>query len=160
GEQEGGMRAGTENFPAVAAMLAALEAREAALLEETTASRDAFEAALRKAIPGVQILASEVPRLPNTSLCLMPRHPNTRWVARLDKLGFQVSTGSACATGKEEPSHVLHAHGIDADAARRAVRVSGGWTQTREDWLALAEAFAKVWQTLEAETEQSQVISI
>ena len=66
------------------------------------------------------------------------------WVVKLDKAGFAVSTGSACTTGKEEPSHVLAAMGFKAAQAMRAVRFSGGWETTEADWDALVKAVAKV----------------
>jgi cysteine desulfurase len=75
---------------------------------------------------------------------VMPWAENTRWLARLDKRGFQVSTGSACATGKGGASHVLAAMGFDAETAKRVVRVSSGWETTREEWQALAAAFGAV----------------
>jgi len=67
-----------------------------------------------------------------------------QWVVRLDKAGFAVSTGSACTTGKEEPSHVLAAMGIKPAQAVRAVRFSGGWETTETEWEALARAVVKI----------------
>ena len=67
-----------------------------------------------------------------------------QWVIRLDKAGFAVSTGSACTTGKEEPSHVLSAMGYKAAHAVRAVRMSAGWETTEADWDALLKAVVKV----------------
>ena len=81
----------------------------------------------------------------------MPAHENTRWVTRLDKLGFEISTGSACATGSSGPSHVLAAMGLSAEQARRTIRVSSGWETTWRDWELLAAAIENVWQQLQAE---------
>ena len=144
GAQENDHRAGTENVPAVLAMKAALEETEK-VLEKTSAEqhafgRDAFEDMLGRHIPDVRILGKSTQRLWNTSYVLMPRHDNVRWVAALDKLGYQVSTGSACATGKEGPSHVLHAHGIDSMDMRRVLRFSGGWHTRHSQWQSLADA--------------------
>ena len=59
--------------------------------------------------------------------------------------GFcRFSTGSACTTGKEEPSHVLAAMGIKAEKAVRVVRFSAGWETTEADWDALLKGVAKV----------------
>jgi cysteine desulfurase len=81
----------------------------------------------------------------NTVSALMPEGDRKlQWVIRLDKAGFAVSTGSACTTGKEEPSHVLGAMGFKAAQAVRAVRFSGGWETTEADWDALAKGVAKV----------------
>jgi cysteine desulfurase len=154
GEQEHGHRAGTENLPAIRAMLAALQARITGLESQIPgwerARRD-FESALLTALPGAVIVGAHAARLWNTVLFLPPRHPNTRWVAALDKRGFQISTGSACATGNDGPSHVLAAMGIPADAARRALRISAGWETTPADWHALAAAFADALVYLDSE---------
>jgi cysteine desulfurase len=67
-----------------------------------------------------------------------------QWVIRLDKAGFAVSTGSACTTGTEEPSHVLAAMGLKAAQAARAVRFSAGWETNESDWETLVKGVAKV----------------
>lgn len=147
GGQERGHRGGTEDFPAIAAMGAALaeaEQKKVFLETERLAWRAEFERAVVAAAPGTRVVAAEADRLWNTVSLVMPFAENTRWVTRLDKRGFQVSTGSACATGKSGPSHVLAALGFDADEAKRVVRVSSGWETTADDWRALAEAFAAV----------------
>jgi cysteine desulfurase len=111
---------------------------------ERLAWRGAFEREVALAVPGVRVIAAEADRLWNTVSLVMPFADNTRWVTRLDKRGFQVSTGSACATGKGGPSHVLAAMGFNADEAKRVVRVSSGWETTEADWQALAGAFREV----------------
>jgi cysteine desulfurase len=63
-----------------------------------------------------------------------------RWVVRLDKAGFAVSTGSACSSGKEKPSHVVTAMQFDSTHSDRMLRFSAGWDTTRDDWDALADA--------------------
>ena len=147
GGQEHGHRGGTEDFPAIAAMGAALaeaEQKKVFLETERLAWREEFERAVAAAVPGVRMVAAGADRLWNTVSLVMPFAENTRWVTRLDKRGFQVSTGSACATGKSGPSHVLAALGFDAEDAKRVVRVSSGWETTAEDWRALAAAFGEV----------------
>ena len=62
------------------------------------------------------------------------------WVAKLDRLGFAVSTGSACASGREKPSTVLAAMGYGPEASDRMLRFSAGWETPREDWLELLAA--------------------
>jgi cysteine desulfurase len=147
GEQERGHRAGTEDFPAVAAMVAALADAE----ENKVASgagrrswREAFLARVRAALPGAQVVGAGAERLWNTVSLIMPHGDNSRWVTKLDRRGFQVSTGSACATGSAGPSPVLAAMGIAAAGAGRAVRISAGWETAEEDWQALAGALAAV----------------
>lgn len=159
GGQEHGHRGGTEDFPAIAAMggaLAEAEQKKVFLETERLQWRDEFERTIATAIPGVRVIggsrtAQSNPigyfvsdRLWNTVALVMPFTDNTRWVARLDKRGFQVSTGSACATGKTGPSHVLAVLGFSAEDARRVVRVSSGWDTTAGEWQALAAAFGEV----------------
>ena len=103
--------------------------------------RDEFERALVAALPGVRIVGAGADRLWNTVSAVMPEMPDCRqrWVVKLDKLGFAVSTGSACASGKEETSHVLAAMGLTPSQASRVLRFSSGWRNTRADWDGLLE---------------------
>ncbi len=143
GEQEGGRRAGTEDYPAVAAMVAALaDAESSRVLQETERRRwrDSFAAHLHEVLPGARVVGAGAERLWNTVSLLLPHSENHRWVLKLDRRGFQVSTGSACATGREGPSHVLAAMGFAPDEARRVIRASAGWETTPDDWRGLAEA--------------------
>ncbi len=152
GEQEHGRRAGTENLPGIRAMVAALEAVAPRLERERVGWENArwhFEKALMEAVPGAVVVGAGAERLWNTVMFLAPRHENTRWVAALDKRGFQVSTGSACATGHAGPSHVLAAMGVEPETARRAVRVSAGWDTNAQDWAALATALKEANAALE-----------
>ena len=148
GKQEGGRRAGTENTAIIAAMLAALEVRENQIARSEHLLRklwrDNFERELLRTLPGASIIGANVPRLWNTVSALMPEGDRkSQWVIRLDKAGFAVSTGSACTTGKEEPSHVLSAMGYKSAQAHRAVRFSAGWETTEADWDALLKAVVK-----------------
>jgi len=147
GEQEGGRRGGTENLPSIWAMTVALaeaEQKKVFLETERLTWRREFERAVLASLPGASVVAAEAERLWNTVSVLVPQGENHRWVTKLDKLGFQVSTGSACATGKEGPSHVLTAMGYTAEQAKRVIRISSGWETTRADWQALAVALVEV----------------
>jgi len=149
GKQEGGRRAGTENVAIIAAMMAALEVREKQIARGEHVLRgvwrDNFERQLLSTLPGTTIVGANQPRLWNTVSAIMPdgdrRH---QWVIRLDKAGFAVSTGSACTTGKEEPSHVLSAMGYKSAQAVRSVRFSAGWETNEADWDALLKGLGKV----------------
>ena len=146
GPQEEGRRAGTENLPGVLAMTAAWSDRENRIgsgeIEQRFQWRDRFIADLQKSLPEVEILGLNAPRLWNTVAAFMPPTPDCRrrWVVQLDKLGFAVSTGSACASGKEKPSHVISAMGCDPAKSDRMLRFSSGWSTTAEDWKKLLEA--------------------
>ena len=148
GPQEDGRRAGTENLPGVLAMIAALAEREATPASE--AERDRFIARLAQELPQIQLVGAEAPRLWNTVSVLMPpaRDCRQRWVVKLDKLGLAVSTGSACASGKEKPSHVLTAMGYSPEEASRALRFSAGWNTTAEDWDTLFTALVRAVEEL------------
>jgi cysteine desulfurase len=149
GKQERGQRAGTENVPIILAMLAALEVREKQLAEghhQTRAEwKEKFEKLLLRQVPGSTIVGANAPRLWNTVSALMPEGGQQRWVTRLDKAGFAVSTGSACTTGKEEPSHVLTAMGFKASEVAHVLRFSSGWETTAADWEALEKGLVKVY---------------
>ncbi len=148
GKQEGGLRAGTENVAGALAMVAALRSREARMKNPGPAPetlRVRFEQRLCKEIPGITVVGGNAPRLWNTVMVLAPESAcPQRWVVRLDKLGFAASTGSACASGAEQPSHVLLAMGCTADQASRALRLSSGWETTARDWDALLDALRKI----------------
>ena len=155
GKQEGGRRAGTENVAIIAAMMAALEVREKQILRSEhllrKVWRDNFEAQFLRALPGATVIGHNQPRLWNTVSALMPDGDRkSQWVIRLDKAGFAVSTGSACTTGKEEPSHVLSAMGYKAAQAVRSVRFSAGWETTEADWDALLKGLGKIHADLHA----------
>jgi cysteine desulfurase len=149
GPQEEQRRPGTENVAGVLSMIRALEIREAMLAkklhEQRASERDEFERDLFRALPGSEIVAANAPRLWNTSAALMPDADcQQRWVVKLDKLGFAVSTGSACASGKEEPSHVLRAMERAPGEAARMLRFSSGWETPREHWRKLLDALCAV----------------
>ena len=144
GPQEEGRRAGTENVAGVLSMIAALAEREAALVSDTIIEREAWRNAFAANLADATILGKGEGRLWNTVSALLPGDCRARWVVKLDKAGFAVSTGSACASGKEAPSHVLTAMGLAADETDRVVRFSSGWETTADDWQALAKGVAEV----------------
>jgi len=152
GKQERGQRAGTENLPIIISMLAALEVREKQIAENHHQTRaewkEKFEKLLLRQVPDTTVVGLNTPRLWNTTSALMPEGGQQRWVTRLDKPGFAVSTGSACTTGKEEPSHVLSAMGYKAGQVTQVLRFSGGWETTAADWEALEKCVVKVYSEM------------
>jgi cysteine desulfurase len=154
GPQESGRRAGTENLPGILAMIAALKDKPDRDLEAAAparaANRNAFEARIREILPGTRVVGAEADRLWNTSMLILPRHANLKWLTRLSQLGFPVSTGAACSAGRGNPSHVMEAMGLDGGEMGRVLRISGGWDTTAGDWAALADAIAQVWADLES----------
>jgi cysteine desulfurase len=149
GPQEDGRRAGTENVASVLAMLAALDVHEKQLIAgEQRVRREwraNFEKQLLQELPGSEVVRAGAERLWNTVSALMPEADcQSRWVIKLDKLGCAVSTGSACASGKEEPSHVLKAMGYTPVEAGRVLRFSSGWETIEANWASLLEALRQV----------------
>ena len=80
-----------------------------------------------------------------------PADCRVRWVVKLDKAGFAVSTGSACSSGSEAPSHVLSAMGATSDQAARALRFSSGWLTPQSDWDTLRTALVRIHAELAGE---------
>lgn len=154
GPQEFGRRAGTENLPAIAAMVTALLERDAPMMaawsERQSRFRDACEQRLEREA-GARILAKEGERLWNTSMFVLPHGKNVKWLSRLSQRGFAVSTGSACSAGKGNPSAVMSAMGLDHEEMGRVLRVSGGGETTAEEWEGLAAAIVEVGGDLASE---------
>ena len=148
GGQERGRRGGTENGAGIVGFgIAATLAREdLARAGEITALRDRLEARLRETEPAVHVFSAGTERLPNTSCVTMPGVQSETQVMGLDLAGAAVSAGSACSSGKVEPSHVLRALGAPDDIGGCAIRVSLGWATTERE----IDRFARAWRALYA----------
>ena len=152
GGQELGRRAGTENVAGIAAFGAAVQAAMAALAVDAPrlqGLRNYLEKGLRQT-PGMIVFSEGTPRLPNTTLFTVPGLKAETAVIGFDLGGIAVSSGSACSSGKVQPSHVLAAMGFDRGLAQGAVRLSLGWSTSKEDidlaleaWRKLADALLK-----------------
>ncbi len=152
GPQEHGHRAGTENYPSIASMVAALEAASQGLTEcadAQTRCRGSFIIRMKKSFPGLRVISERAPRLWNTVLMVMPQHDNLKWLTRLTRRGFAISTGSACSSGKEGSSVVVQALGADWEELKRVVRVSSGRETKADDWKDLTTAFEEVGRELD-----------
>lgn len=125
GEQEAGWRGGTENVAAVAGFGAAAErvlSDRSSFAATSQRIRDELERVILQTIPDSYVVGRQQPRLPNTTLFQFAGVSTEALLARLDLAGFCCSSGSACAAGAHEPSHVLQAHGVQQRGA--ALRVS------------------------------------
>ena len=125
-------------------MMAALEKRENQLASGIIQEKEAWRNAFVMSLIGAEVLGKGQGRLWNTVSALLPGDCQARWVVKLDKAGFAVSTGSACSSGKETPSHVLTAMGVAKEDADRVVRFSSGWETSAEDWQALVKGVNQV----------------
>ena len=146
GGQELGRRAGTENVAGIAAFGAAVQAAMAALADDAArlqGLRNRLEKGLRQT-PGMIVFSEHTPRLPNTTLFTVPGLKAETAVIGFDLGGIAVSSGSACSSGKVQPSHVLAAMGFDRELAQGAVRLSLGWSTSEEDIDLALEAWRKL----------------
>ena len=150
GGQERGLRAGTENVAGAAAFGAAARGalRDLPRAHGQAVWRDAACARVRAA--GARIAGDAAPRLPGTLCLAAPGFPSALQVMALDLDGVEVSAGSACSSGKVKPSSVLAAMGY-GDLAAGALRASGGWNTTEQDW----DRFAEVWLAVHAQRARS-----
>ena len=134
GSQEAGMRGGTLNVPGVVGLgVAAHIARREGLsdMERVAALRDRFEAALLDAVPGAAVNAASAERLPNTTSVRFEGVRSNRLLGAMHGVG--ASTGSACQSDSDAPSHVLLAMGLTEEQARSTVRFSLGRPTTEAE---------------------------
>jgi len=150
GGQELGRRAGTENVAGISGFGAAVKTAMAALKADAARMRglrDRLEHGLRQT-PGLVIFSEEVKRLPNTVLFAVPGLKAETAVIAFDLSGVAVSSGSACSSGKVQPSHVLAAMRYRQDLAQGAVRLSLGWSTSETDVDLTLKAWRKLADTL------------
>ena len=150
GGQELGRRAGTENVAGIAGFGAAAKAAMAVLEKDAIRLgnlQSRLENGLRQT-PGVMVFAEAVTRLPNTTLFTLPGLKAETAVIGFDLAGIAVSSGSACSSGKVQPSHVLEAMGYGPELAEGAVRLSLGWSTSEADVDCCLKAWRKLADTL------------
>ncbi|MBW5436549.1 cysteine desulfurase [Bradyrhizobium canariense] len=150
GGQELNRRAGTENVAGIAGFGAAVRVGLQALTEDAdrmVSLRDRLENGIRS-MAGATVFSSDVRRLPNTVLFTAPGLKAETAVIGFDLEGIAVSSGSACSSGKVQPSHVLSAMGYDPTVAQGAVRLSLGWSTEPDDINRALEAWRKLGNTL------------
>ncbi|NQX11305.1 cysteine desulfurase [Microbacteriaceae bacterium VKM Ac-2855] len=130
GGQERGRRSGTENVAFAVALAAAVGLTDPELASRVSAVRDAFIGAVEAALPGARLTGSRAHRLPSVASFVFPGRSGESILLALEERGVVVSSGSACAAGRDEPSHVLLALGLSPDVAQTAVRFSFGAEST------------------------------
>lgn len=143
GGQERGRRSGTENVASAVGLATALELAES---ERTDAAarvstlRDDVIARVLRDVPDAVLTGSATSRLPNSASFCFPGTSGEAILLELERRGVVSSSGSACAAGSDEPSHVLTALGMPADLARTAIRLTFAADLTREQADSAAEA--------------------
>jgi cysteine desulfurase len=153
GGQELGHRAGTENVAGIAGFGAAAKAAMGALQSDAIrleSLRNRLEKGLQetRGVQEVIVFSGDVPRLPNTTLFTVPGLKAETAVIGFDLEGIAVSSGSACSSGKVQPSHVLKAMGFGPELAQGAVRLSLGWSTSSADIDRSLKAWRKLAGTL------------
>jgi cysteine desulfurase len=127
GGQERGRRSGTQDVAGAVGLATALELAEAERSEASArvaAIRDAFVADVLAAVPAARLTGDPARRLPGTASFTFAGTSGEAVLLELERRGVVSSSGSACAAGSDEPSHVLLALGIDPETAQTAVRVT------------------------------------
>ena len=135
GGQEKQRRSGTENLLALIGFGAAAE-----LAAKELEQRQSYVLSLQNQlieqlnnIQGVTLFSQDVARLPNTAMFALAGVDGEMLLMQLDKKGFAVSSGSACDSGRTDPSHVLLAMDIKPEMAKGAIRVSFGEQNSSDD---------------------------
>lgn len=136
GHQEKGRRAGTENTIGIIGLGKAIEMRAKEMAEEEERLKE-LKKVLRKGIeenvPDISFNGHPIDCLPGTLNVSFDGAEGESVLLYLDLEGIAVSTGSACASGSLDPSHVLMATGIPVERAHGSIRISLGRTNTMED---------------------------
>ena len=142
GGHEKGWRSGTENVAGIVGFGMAAELARQQLQQRQQhmlALRRYLESAL-KTINGVTIISEQAERLPNTVLIAIPGIEGETLLMNMDARGLALSSGSACASGDTEPSHVLRAMKLDDELAHSTLRISLGKDSTQGECSALVVA--------------------
>ena len=125
GGQERGRRSGTENVAGAVGFATALEHAELERVDSAARVarlRDDFVAEVLASVPQARLTGHPVHRLPGTASFTFAGTSGEAVLLELERRGVVSSSGSACAAGRDEPSHVLVAMGIPAEVAQTAVR--------------------------------------
>ncbi|UUR08549.1 cysteine desulfurase family protein [Sphingomonas glaciei] len=146
GGQERGYRRGTENLPAILGWAAALEA-DAWDFDRLNRLRARLD--VRLMCEGAEIVGQGAGRLPTIGAYAMEHMSAMAQLVQFDALGFAVSAGSACSSGKVKTSHVLAAMGAPPEFADKVIRVSFGPTTSEAE----VDAFANAWTSLAASSK-------
>ncbi|WP_456697167.1 cysteine desulfurase family protein [Aeromicrobium sp. P5_D10] len=151
GGQEGGRRSGTENVAAAVGMATALRLAGTSTgsattgnNDEVTGRRDRFIAQVLERMPGAILTGQAAHRLPGSASFVFPGTSGESILLDLEARGIVCSSGSACAAGSDEPSHVLTAMGISAEVAQTAVRFTFGRSTTDAELDSVADELVRI----------------
>ena len=151
GQQERGRRAGTENVTGIVGIGAAAE-RAFRVMEERNKReielRDYLIAQIEEKIPYCRLNGDRVKRLPNNVNFSFRFVEGESLLIMLDMEGICASTGSACASGSLDPSHVLLAIGLPHEIAHGSLRLTLGEETTKEELDTVVAALVRIIERL------------
>ena len=136
GEQERGLRAGTENVPGIVGLGTAIEAANKELkqnADKMTRLRERLINSILSEIPGTKLNGPREGRLPNNCNISFDKIDGEALLLRLDLAGIAASSGSACTAGSQEISHVLKAIGLTDQEAKGSLRLTTGTGNTEAE---------------------------
>jgi len=151
GEQEAGLRAGTENVPAIVGLGKAAELAQGGIrkAEEIGSLRDQLQVAVQQLVPEAELNGRADDRLPNTLNMTLPELRGESLVVAMDQHGISLSSGSACKSGSPDPTHVLMAMGRTEVQAHCAIRFSLSRDTTEQDIEDTTTALGEVLEEME-----------
>ena len=146
GGQEARLRPGTENVAAIAGFSKAISLADAKALEPLEKWLRKMEQVICEVSAGTRVAGVDANRAPNVSNLTMPGVVSETQLIDFDMGGYAISSGSACSSGRVEPSHVLLSMDYTQQEAGCAIRVSGGWATTELDILRFTEAWLALYK--------------
>ena len=145
GGQESGLRAGTENTPAICGLGVAADIAEKEMAQHAEREKHLMQLFLSEVLTdGAKLLGENAPRLPGVAALFIPGHESEEVIAKMDLAGIQISGGAACAAGSGKPSHVYRAMGLDEREAKCVIRVSIGRSNTEAEIITAARTLREI----------------
>ncbi len=147
GSQESGMRAGTENVPAIVGMAVALKKNIEEMEQNAKSMRqltEAFLSILKTSNFPYILNGHETNRLPGNINLSIKGKTGEGLMHLLDLKGICVSTGSACDSRNQQISHVIQAIGVPEDYCKGTIRITFGKNNTEQDARIIAKALIKL----------------
>ena len=131
GSHEGGRRAGTHNVPGIVGMATALslcEGERETEMARLRQLRDRIIGQMLESVPGVRLTGSSTKRLANHASFTVRDVEAEGLLIALDLAGIAASSGSACTSARQKPSHVLEAIGVPVEELTGGLRLSLGYS--------------------------------
>lgn len=160
GEQELGLRAGTENLPGIMGFARAAKIRMENFAEcnkKLRNLRDKFESLIVASLPQAKVNSDVENRVVNSTNILFPGSDGMAMMAQLDGAGICCSLTSACISSRPEPSHVLRAMGLSEADAYSSLRFSFSVLNTEEEATKAANKVGEIYKKLAGVSQSERV---